>query len=319
MMTSNHRVVVWLLSLVAAAVVGFGPAIGKAGTFYSGPGIINLFEDSDFEKVFNRVGPAGTVDVGDWFFGVFSVSTVRKLDEASGLQLDSENDDQFEAVFAFEVESIVPGGGDPPETPFLVTFKPIPFVDGADADTFDDNWQSLGLIREAVGTMFRFYDDTAPTTPVNGSAGSVAAAQDGVFWWEVGFTGPGGTSTGATSEFFLVESSTLSTTPTPSAVIDFASSTNITLQGAGPRLQDHSFLSDTDANTFWNDVVEFPGSVSSQFQLGGHKFGTGTTFFPISTNTDIYVKAIPLPPALALCLTTLPGFGGLMMFWRRRK
>jgi len=292
------KLILFALFVAAVAIV---PA--QAATFY--PGVVNIWEDNDYESVVNVAGgdPVG-FDEGDIFFGIYQVQGVAPATDST-----PPPSAEFTAVFAFEIDDISPGGIYAGGS--RMTMAPMAFAD-ADFDGFDDNWAALGLSRTDAGTMAVLYNDTDLTvTPDAAIPAALASATDGIMLWEVGFTGGGGLP--GVNEFWLADTLNLTL---GNIAFNYGASLNVTVQGAGPELVPHDWISTHPLLTpaLWPTP---PGGVLSQIQLvGGH--GTHDPGeFAIPTDTDIFLMPVPEPGTAVIFF----GLGAIALgwTWKRRR
>ncbi len=148
--------------LLALLIVGITALPTQAAFIF--PGVVNEWEDVDFETFFDA-NHSGTADVGDFFAGMWQVSTVRNT--ATNATVNDPNIITYTAIFLLKVVgNDVPGFDGGVARPVEYVFAPT----GATEDltllgggATDDPWAVLlGQTRSSTNTMAQIYEDSTP-------------------------------------------------------------------------------------------------------------------------------------------------------------
>lgn len=297
----------YVKTLVAAFAMAF--AFGQASLasvqnqFYQ-PGVTEL-EDQDYEVLLknpNNGGGATVVEVDDLFAGVIKIQALNDktnpLAPSVNLQGSTET---ITALFLIKVASST-GNGIVDGSPTTIDFAPATQAEWTSVfgagGTFDIS-ASFTPTLSSTGTMiFAFqgveFDDA------NENAATTTAAFDsfvsgGELLYEFGLTG-------GADEFwktFGTDADVTTTVTTTGAQNRFA--LDITKRHAGLPLREHDFLGTISPNNLVPDG-NFTGPTHIQLTGG---FQSGSAAFPIGTDSNLYLEAIPEP-------TTLAVWGGLI-------
>jgi hypothetical protein len=310
------------------AALGLGAAHVSAAPFLTA-GIQEL-EDQDFESLYQlidgvavpgEITESTVLQAGDIFAGVLKIQQTRIAatpTDPPGPAIDLQGPDTFTAIFAIEAETVTAITGDVnvrDSGTDELTFKPTPqstwdAVFGAggpiDITTEFDVGDLDGLGTDlADGTMVLLFDQVdffgADEGLADTSLSGTSFVEDGRLLYEFGFTGAGGAA--LADEFWVTrgEDAALpfyvgATTPSNRIAL------NVTEKWAGPKLEAHNWrLTVAGDPTFTGDT---------QFQGFGNVTGLGGGIpWAITTDTDIYIKALPEPASLALMAAGIVGIG----------
>jgi hypothetical protein len=277
-------------------------------SLFTNPNAITNLEDADYESVLAGGGD-GTLDDGDLVGGVLKIQRaiyandpVFPLDEVN-LQ---STPDTFTALFLIKVldvnddnDVITFGAATQGEWTAafggmtgLTGFTPTKGADGTMVFVFD----GVAFSAATPGVMGGDYVDSADTFVTGGR-----------LLWEFGFTADDGDA--ATGEFWRTTGDDANDIfGAVSNDLTNRFSLNVTKQHAGIDLILHNWLGDTGDDNF-ETAVALQGK-------GGFE-GTNVGNWQLSTDSDIYVQAIPEPGSM-----TLVAFGAISCLgygWRRRK
>lgn len=306
-------------------VFGVGAAFGAP--FLIGEEV-QLLEDQDAEVLLNPDGTLKAIDanttiaVGDLFAGVFKIQLTENVPSGDNTTSLQDVSDTFTAIFLLETLSSTGDGVVDFETTDKLEFGPADLsswttIFGAGGvldissewDLTDLDGLGTGL---SSGTMALLFDgvafDDASLTLGTFSDSTTSFVADARLLYEWGFTEAGGIAAanefwftrGVDAEFpFFVGTNSLTN----------RLSLNITQRWAGPELLPHNHLGTTSP-------FDLNFTLAAQVQGKGSFDGTGLGPWPLVTDTDVYIKAQPIPEPSTIMLF---GFGLLGFAWISRK
>lgn len=309
-----------LRAVLLCSILVFSSTVAFGAPFLVGD-VVQFIDDQDYELLLRPDGSGSfitptvdpnnpentTIQVGDLFTGVikFQLTELAPSGDPSIILAD----DTFTALFLIEATSVSSNGG-PADGSINNSWDTLTFG-AASTDTWKDVFGAGGYFDissyidvddldgsgtdVSVGTTTLFFDgvafadaDASITTSL---PDSIASFVDGAnLLYEFGFTGAGGTA--ATNEFWETvgldaEFPALVGTNNPTNRLAL----NVVEYWNGPELIPHNYLGSVGDTNFTGET---------QLQGKGDFAAGPTGLWPLTTDTDIYIKPIPEPATVAL-------------------
>jgi hypothetical protein len=280
-------------------------AIGAFAVAAQGAAVIDLidfgwnnFSDDNRERLISRTGGETVIEVGDSIRGVITFNQMfnNALGPQGTLLGGNSPNDELTAIFQIRVAEKTARVGDP-LFPWQFRFEPDP----AFAAEFG----------APAGTMVRVWNDPANNIQLDQTTILISeqTATDGVLFWNLGFSGPGGTA-GAGEGWFGVGGDDLSTVANSGEMLGLANfaisrTNNAGVGGDLPLIPLDSI--------FFGSGAEIIGSSTVRGTLGLN------TPWQLASDTTFTVFVIPLPAAAWSALSLLGVLGGTRVFGHLRR
>jgi len=286
-----------LIPLAVLVILGIQvPTASASAVALLEPYVVNWLEDDDFEIAF--LG-GDTLEKGDVLVGMVVINPFVQTMEGPNKddqRLVVDNKSTFTGIFAVQVASKSGSG------PYDYTFAGISQA----------NWLALtGYTPASADTKAILWSDDDADTYIDPSAGAnfkdaLATARDGVYLWEFGFddADPGDLFWEARADYDVIADISGA-----ASSLRFNAALDVTDQGAGPNLLPFSLYDVLGASRF--------NGVYSDVAIVGRNTLGSTGYFPVTTDSEIYLKPTPEPGTLALLGLGLLGLGGVV--YRRRR
>jgi hypothetical protein len=285
-----------LIPLAVLFVLGVGVQANAGALSLLEPYVVNWLEDDDVE--FAVVADGTSLQVDDILVGMVVINPFVQTMEGPNVgdqRLVVNTGATFTGVFAVKVVSKTGAG------PYTYDFGNVSAAD----------WLTLtGYTINDPDTMAVLFDDSDPPSFINTGVGTVlgslATAMNGTYLWEFGFDA---SDPGSLFWTAVADSDVIANIAGNASSLRFNAALDVTDYGAGPQLLPFSLFPVLGAQAF--------AGVTSDLAIIGRNTLGGSGDFPVTTDSEIYLKPTPEPASLALLGLGLLGLGGVV--YRRRR